>query len=310
MLEGIRAAEEAGLAPIKINVVVQKGVNEHTIVDLTRRVKDMGHILRFIEFMDVGNLNQWRSDQVVTAQEIIGMIDREMPLEPVGKSYRGEVADRYGVRRRQGRDRGHILGKQPVLRRLHPVPHLGGGEGVHLACSLRRVDDLRGPLRAGATDADLTDIIKGIWGRRADRYSEDRASFVREPGQKGGDVPHRRLARLIWTARREYLKMPNYWMIVSSAENFEISRELGFLVQGIKSRHREKAERMEPGDRVLYYLDGSAAVRRNGDHNVALLRRSRPDLEQQEEGRGVSLPVRYQARDDPSSRERTWTPRR
>ena len=95
VLEGIRAAEEAGLTPIKINVVVQKGVNEHTIVDLTRRVKEMGHILRFIEYMDVGNLNQWDSDEVVTSQEVIELIGREMPLEPADKSYRGEVADRY-----------------------------------------------------------------------------------------------------------------------------------------------------------------------------------------------------------------------
>ena len=176
MLEGIRAAEEAGLAPIKINVVVQKGVNEHTIVDLTRRVKDMGHILRFIEFMDVGNLNQWRSDQVVTAQEVIGMIDREMPLEPVDKSYRGEVADRY----RYADGKGEIGVISSVSN-----PFCGdctrsriSAEGKVYTCLFAsKGDDLRGPLRAGASDADLTDIIKGIWGRRADRYSEDRASL-------------------------------------------------------------------------------------------------------------------------------------
>ena len=104
--------------------------------------------------------------------------------------------------------------------------------------------------------------------------------------------------------------MPNYWMIVSSAENFEISRELGFLVQGVKSRHRKKAERMEPGDRVLYYLTGVQQFGGTASITSPYYRRSRPDLEQQEEGRGVPLPVRYQARVDSSSRERTWTPRR
>ena len=176
VLEGIRAAEEAGLAPIKINVVVQKGVNEHTIVDLTRRVKDMGHILRFIEFMDVGNLNQWRSDQVVTAQEIIGMIDREMPLEPVGKSYRGEVADRYGYADGKG-EIGVISSVSNPFCGDCTRSRISAEGKVYTCLFASKGDDLRGPLRAGASDADLTDIIKGIWGRRADRYSEDRASL-------------------------------------------------------------------------------------------------------------------------------------
>ena len=164
------------LRPIKINVVVQKGVNEHTIVDLTRRVKDMGHILRFIEFMDVGNLNQWRSDQVVTAQEIIGMIDREMPLEPVDKSYRGEVADRYGYADGKG-EIGVISSVSNPFCGDCTRSRISAEGKVYTCLFASKGDDLRGPLRAGATDADLTDIIKGIWSRRADRYSEDRASL-------------------------------------------------------------------------------------------------------------------------------------
>ncbi len=176
VLEGIRAAEEAGLTPIKINVVVQKGVNEHTIVDLTRRVKEMGHILRFIEFMDVGNLNQWDSEQVVTSQQVIDLIGREMALEPVDKSYRGEVADRYR----------YVDGKGEVgVISSVSSPFCGdctrariSAEGKIYTCLFAsKGHDLRGALRAGASDNDLIDIIRGIWGRRADRYSEERASL-------------------------------------------------------------------------------------------------------------------------------------
>ena len=95
VIEGIEAAEKAGLDPIKINSVVQRGVNDHTIVELARFARDRGHIVRFIEFMDVGNLNEWKSDRVVSAREIVDAIDAEMPLEPVDSNYAGEVASRY-----------------------------------------------------------------------------------------------------------------------------------------------------------------------------------------------------------------------
>lgn len=95
VLEGIRAAEQAGLDPIKINMVVKRGVNEHSVLPMARFFKDRGHILRFIEYMDVGHTNGWRLDQVVPAAEIVETIDREMALEPLGASYRGEVANRY-----------------------------------------------------------------------------------------------------------------------------------------------------------------------------------------------------------------------
>ena len=98
VLAGIDAADKAGLGPIKINAVVQKGVNDHTIVDLARYCKDRGYIVRFIEYMDVGTMNGWRMDDVVPAAEIVAMIDAEMPLEPVGRNYRGEVAKRYRYR--------------------------------------------------------------------------------------------------------------------------------------------------------------------------------------------------------------------
>ncbi len=95
VLDGIAAAEQAGFAPIKINAVVQRGVNDHTLVDLARYCKDRGYIVRFIEYMDVGTLNGWRLDDVVPADEIVARIDAEMPLEPMPGHYRGEVAMRY-----------------------------------------------------------------------------------------------------------------------------------------------------------------------------------------------------------------------
>ncbi|MEK7682184.1 MAG: GTP 3',8-cyclase MoaA, partial [Chloroflexota bacterium] len=95
VLRGIRRAEEVGLRPIKINAVAQRGVNDHTIVDLARHFKGAGHILRFIEYMDVGNLNGWKMDQVVPAAEIFERINAAMPIEPVPPRYPGEVAERY-----------------------------------------------------------------------------------------------------------------------------------------------------------------------------------------------------------------------
>ena len=97
-LKAIRRAEEVGLSPIKVNAVVQKGVNDHTVVDLARYFKGTGHILRLIEFMDVGNLNGWKANQVTMAEEIIQRIDAVMPLEPIENNYRGEVALRYRYR--------------------------------------------------------------------------------------------------------------------------------------------------------------------------------------------------------------------
>jgi cyclic pyranopterin phosphate synthase len=176
VLQGIEAAERAGLRPIKINAVVQRGVNDHTIVELTKYAKDMGLILRFIEYMDVGNLNQWQSDQVVTADEIVGIINAEMPLEPVQRSYRGEVAQRY----RYGDGSGEIGVIASVSK-----PFCGdctrarlSAEGKIYTCLFATEGvDLRGPLRAGAGDEEVLGIVKDTWNRRTDRYSEERASM-------------------------------------------------------------------------------------------------------------------------------------
>ena len=177
VLEGIKAAERVGLRPIKINSVVQKGVNDHTIVDLARYFKERGHIVRFIEYMDVGTLNGWEMDQVVPPDEIVARIDAELPLEPIEGNYRGEVALRYRYR-----DGGGEIGvissvTKPFCgdcTRLRLSP-----EGQIYTCLFGSVGtDLRGPMRDGATDEELKAIITGTWGKREDRYSEERASMT------------------------------------------------------------------------------------------------------------------------------------
>ena len=183
VLEGIAAAEEADLMPIKINSVVQRGVNDHTIVDLARYFKERGAIVRFIEYMDVGNLNGWKLDHVVPAEEIVSRIDAEMPLEPVESNYRGEVALRYRYR-----DGGGEIGliasvTKPFCgdctrMRLSP-------EGRLFTCLFANVGtDLRQPMRDGATDAEIEAIVGGVWGARADRYSEERSAMTEPRLQK------------------------------------------------------------------------------------------------------------------------------
>ena len=182
VLEGISAAENAGFSPLKINAVVQRGVNDHTIVDMARYFRDRGHVMRFIEYMDVGTRNGWRLDEVTPADEIVARIDAEMPLEPVESGYRGEVALRYRYR-----DGGGEVGVIASVTR----PFCGdctrlrlSPEGRLVTCLFATLGtDLRGPVRSGASDADLERLIRGVWSVREDRYSEERASMT-EPREK------------------------------------------------------------------------------------------------------------------------------
>jgi cyclic pyranopterin phosphate synthase len=177
VLDGIAAAELAGFAPIKINAVVQRGVNDHTLVDLARYCKDRGYIARFIEYMDVGTLNGWRLDDVVPTDEIVARIGAEMPLEPLPGHYRGEVALRY--RYQDGRGEIGLIASvtKPFCgdcTRLRLSP-----EGEIYTCLFAvKGTDLRAPLRAGATDGEIEQIIRGVWGQRTDRYSESRSSLT------------------------------------------------------------------------------------------------------------------------------------
>ena len=182
VLAGISAAEAAGFSPLKINAVIQRGVNDHTIVDMARYFRERGHIMRFIEYMDVGTRNGWRLDEVTPADEIVARIDAEMPLEPVDSGYRGEVALRYRYR-----DGGGEVGVIASVTR----PFCGdctrlrlSPEGRLVTCLFATLGtDLRGPVRSGASDADLERLIRGVWAVRDDRYSEERASMT-EPREK------------------------------------------------------------------------------------------------------------------------------
>ncbi len=175
VLDGIEAAREAGLSPIKVNAVIKRGQNEHSIVDLARHFHGTGHIVRFIEFMDVGNSNGWKLDHVVPAREIVDRIDAVLPLEPAERNYRGEVAQRWRYK-----DGGGEIGiissiSQPFCgdctrARLSP-------EGELFTCLFgSRGHDFRSPLRNGSSDEELSDFLGRVWRKRDDRYSELRSA--------------------------------------------------------------------------------------------------------------------------------------
>jgi len=174
VLAGIEAADRAGLNPIKINAVVQKGVNDHTVVDLARHFKGSGHIVRFIEFMDVGATNGWRLDSVVRGQEIVDLINAELPIEPAHANYRGEVARRWRYKDGSG-EIGVITSiSEPFCgdctrARLSP-------EGALYTCLFgTRGHDFRSLLRGGKSDDEIATFLASVWHVRDDRYSEIRS---------------------------------------------------------------------------------------------------------------------------------------
>ena len=177
VLAGIDAAAAAGL-PVKVNVVVKRGLNEGSILDIARRFRDTGHTVRFIEFMDVGATNGWRLDDVVPAVEIVRTIDAEFPLEPVDSAYRGEVAQRYRYRDGAGEIGVVASVTQPFCGDCTRMRLSADGKLFTCLFAVRG-HDLRGLLRGGATDAELLHEIDGIWTRRTDRYSELRTAETR-----------------------------------------------------------------------------------------------------------------------------------
>jgi GTP 3',8-cyclase len=175
VLNGIDAAAAAGLAPIKINTVVKRGVNEDSVLPLARYFKGSGHIVRFIEFMDVGHTNGWRMDDVVPSAEIVRAIGDRMPLEPVDPNYRGEVAERWRYQDGSG-EIGVISSVTQAFCRTCTRARLST-EGMLYTCLFATAGyDLRAMLRSGAPDAEISDSIAGIWHIRADRYSELRTA--------------------------------------------------------------------------------------------------------------------------------------
>ena len=192
VLDGIAAAREAGLDPIKINTVVRRGLNEASILPLARWARDEGLILRFIEYMDVGTANGWRLDDVVPAEEILATIDAELPLEPVSANYRGEVAGRYRFRDGSG-EVGVIASVTRPFCGDCTRARLSADGQLYTCLFAVRGTDLKTPLRDGESDTELEDRIKAVWGVRADRYSELRSEAT-ERTPEGGDVRPRRLA--------------------------------------------------------------------------------------------------------------------
>ncbi len=174
VLEGIRAAAAAGLAPIKVNMVVRRGVNEDSILPMARFFREQGHILRFIEYMDVGHSNGWRLDEVVPMRELLDVIDAEMPLEAVPPLYPGEVADRFRYRDGTG-EVGIIASVTEPFCGTCTRARLTA-EGQLFTCLFGvRGHDLRALLRSRADDAAVGERIRGIWSVRTDRYSESRS---------------------------------------------------------------------------------------------------------------------------------------
>ena len=178
VLDGINNAERAGLAPIKINMVVQRGVNDHDIVPMAAHFRGTAHIVRFIEYMDVGNSNGWRLDQVLPSREVVARINAQWPIEPVAPNYRGEVAARYRYRDGAG-EIGMISSvTQPFCGDCSRARL--SAEGKLYTCLFASAGhDLREPLRAGVSDESLDARLREIWTRRADRYSEQRSHETR-----------------------------------------------------------------------------------------------------------------------------------
>jgi GTP 3',8-cyclase len=175
VLAGIEAAAAAGLAPVKVNMVVRRGLNEDSVLPMARHFRESGHILRFVEYMDVGHSNGWRLDDVVPAAELVAAIDAELPLEPVEPAYRGEVARRWRYRGGGG-EIGLIASvTQPFCGDCTRARVSADGK-LYTCLFAVRGHDLRAPRRSGASDAELSDAVAAIWRVRDDRYSELRTA--------------------------------------------------------------------------------------------------------------------------------------
>jgi GTP 3',8-cyclase len=177
VVEGIDAALAAGIRPVKLNAVIRRGVNDAGVLDLARFARERGCVLRFIEFMDVGTTNGWRLEEVVPAAELLERIDAELPLEPLQPSYRGEVAGRH--RYRDGRGEIGVIASvtQPFCSDCSRA-RLSADGRLYTCLFAGSGTDLRGPLRAGADDAELAELVAGLWRARRDRYSQVRSELT------------------------------------------------------------------------------------------------------------------------------------
>src|SRR5580704_8409775 len=178
VLAGIDAAIAAGLSPVKINAVIERGINDHTALDLVEHFRGTPVIVRFIEFMDVGNRNHWRPDMVVPSRELAARVNERWPMHPVSQNYRGEVAQRWRFDDGGG-EVGFISSVSQPFCAACSRARLSS-EGRFYTCLFATQGiDLRAPLRAGADDAELLRILRGAWAGRSDRYSEQREELRR-----------------------------------------------------------------------------------------------------------------------------------
>jgi cyclic pyranopterin phosphate synthase len=184
VLQGIDAALAAGLSPVKINAVIERGVNDHTALDLIERFRGTPVIVRFIEFMDVGNRNAWRPEMVVPSRELADRIHARWPMHPISENYRGEVAKRWRFDDGAG-EIGFISSvSQPFCGNCSRARLSSEGKFYTCLFSTHGLD-LREAMRGGATDEDLLQTIRGRWLERTDRYSEQRELLRGEQGPAG-----------------------------------------------------------------------------------------------------------------------------
>ena len=175
VLEGIDAAAAAGLAPVKVNMVVKRGMNDHQVVDMARHFRGSGHIVRFIEFMDVGSTNGWRMDDVVPSAEVVRRIGEHLPLEPAQAHYAGEVAERWRYLDGAG-EIGVISSVTQAFCATCTRARLSTDGQLFTCLFAQRGYDIKGLLRAGADDDRIADCVAAIWRDREDRYSEIRTA--------------------------------------------------------------------------------------------------------------------------------------
>jgi cyclic pyranopterin phosphate synthase len=175
VLEGIDAAAEAGLAPVKINMVVRRGVNDHQVVDMARRFRGTGHIVRYIEFMDVGSTNGWRMEEVVPSAEVVYHISERFPIEPMERDYSSEVAERWRYRDGAG-ELGVISSVTHAFCSTCSRARLSTDGQLFTCLFAQRGYDLKSMMRGGRSDAEIAAAVSAIWQKREDRYSEIRTA--------------------------------------------------------------------------------------------------------------------------------------
>jgi len=175
VLEGIEESAKVGLAPLKVNMVVKRGTNDHSVVDMARFFKGGGHILRFIEFMDVGHTNGWKMEHVVPSRELVAKIDSIFPIEPMDANYPGEVAERWRYKDGSG-EIGFISSVTQAFCKGCTRARLSAEGSLYTCLFATHGTDLRALIRGGASDDEISTAIADVWHARTDRYSEIRTN--------------------------------------------------------------------------------------------------------------------------------------